>query len=239
MRCSKIFGPTDGVADTKTKIGSTYYMKPGNWTIKKARIAFAGVVDAKSPSGILHVEPANSPDYQYAFGAGAGGAATSGVGPIEEVDMQIPVAGGTELIVYATMAEACKDLTVSLEFDSEKQSKVKSYISAVGDATADTELTKTMPAVQDNGKIIQIRVAYGNVVNAKAASGKLVLTVGGQDGPFEYAIGNGSGGATNSQKGNADVIDTNIPVTQNQIVYAKLTFAENTVDTIVSMAVGA
>lgn len=60
--------------------------------------------------------------------------------------------------------------------------------------------------------IHKLTVAKGNVVNAKECSGIIDVYVTSVDGIFEYAYGNGTGGATNSgQNGPAEPIDCRIP----------------------------
>jgi len=60
--------------------------------------------------------------------------------------------------------------------------------------------------------IHKLLVAKGNVVNAKECAGIVEIKVSSVDGTFEYAYGNGSGGATNSaQNGPAEPIDCRIP----------------------------
>jgi len=60
--------------------------------------------------------------------------------------------------------------------------------------------------------IHKLIVAKGNVANAKECAGIIDVYVTGVDGTYEYAYGNGSGGATNSgQNGPAEPIDCRIP----------------------------
>jgi len=239
MKYSKVFGPSTTTADTKGQIGSTYNMRPGGpFTITEARISGAGLTDAKAASGILHIEASGTDGpFEYAFGAGAGGAATVNGKHSEKVRTQIPIASGAELKAYLTTAEVLTDCLVELVFENGSKQAVRSYVSTFGDLSADTLATKTMPAIIKAGAIIQIRVGAGNVVNAKAAGIKVSLRVAGNDGPFDYAMFSGSGGATNSGQMDAEVRDINVPVTQNQIVYVDLTAVEATKDSVVSLAV--
>lgn len=60
--------------------------------------------------------------------------------------------------------------------------------------------------------IHKLLVGKGNVVNAKECSGIIDVYVTSVDGVYEYAYGNGSGGATNSgQNGPAEPIECRIP----------------------------
>jgi len=239
MKYSKVFGPTAGVADTKTQIGSTYNMRPnGPFNIKEVRISGAGVIDAKAATGILHVEVAGSNGpFEYAWGAGSGGATLVNTMLAEKIRTQIPANSGAEVKVYVTVSEAMADVYAEVVFESGAKKAVKSYVSTVGDLSADTLATKTMPSIVEAGQIIEVRVAAGNVVNAKASGIKCALRIPGNDGPFEFAAFSASGGATNSGQCPAEVREYGIPVTANQIVYVDLTAAEAQKDSIVSLAV--
>lgn len=60
--------------------------------------------------------------------------------------------------------------------------------------------------------IHKLLVAKGNVTNAKECAGIVEIKVSAVEGIFEYAYGNGTGGATNSgQNGPAEPIDCRIP----------------------------
>jgi len=71
--------------------------------------------------------------------------------------------------------------------------------------------------------IHKMLVAKGNVANAKECAGIVEIKVSGTDGVYEYAYGNGSGGATNSgQNGPAEPIECRIPAKSGSVlkVYA-------------------
>lgn len=71
--------------------------------------------------------------------------------------------------------------------------------------------------------IHKMLVAKGNVTNAKECAGIIEIKVTAVEGIFEYAYGNGSGGATNSgQNGPAEPIDCRIPAKSGAVlkVYA-------------------
>jgi len=190
------------------------------------------VVNAKECAGTIEVE-ADGLDgtHIYAYGNGAGGATNSGNMAAEPIDCSIPITGNSKVTVSVKDAEVAKDVTVSVEFSPGLGRNVRSY--AVGgagqDTTADTELAlTTSPVMEVGGTIREIRFAGSGVVDAKAASGKLYISVPGLSGPFEYAVGNGPGGATLSGAAWADVIDLphGIPVGKNVTVSISLTSAE-------------
>lgn len=237
---SKSFGPTDSVAGTKTAIGSTYVIRPhGPYTIQKLRVAKGNVVNAKELAGVVHVSITGvDGTYEYAYGNGVGGAASQGAGPAEEIECRIPAPSGGTITVSITDAEAATAAIVSADFYTGTQ-RVDSY-SAGGagiDPAAATEKEIGTMTVTRAGRIKQIRYACGNIVNAKSASGKLVLEVPDVAGPFEFAVGSGAGGATIAGPHDADVIDVDIPVGVNTIITANVTYTDATDSATISIAV--
>ena len=80
-RFSKVFGPTDSVAGTKTTVGSTYVIQPGNFHIQKMYVSKGNVVNAKECAGVITVEITGvDGTYKYAYGNGTGGATNGGPG---------------------------------------------------------------------------------------------------------------------------------------------------------------
>lgn len=240
VKYSKVFGPTDSVANTKTKVGETYYVRPGLYSAIKLTVGKGNVVNAKENAGKITVEVAgvNGP-FEYAYGNGVGGATNSSNIAAEPIGCLIPLPGGAEVKVYVTDAEVAKNVIVCMSYVS-GSGHVRSYFTggAGVDATADTELAMTNIVPSVGGVIKQIRIAGSGIVDAKSASGKLVLTVPGQDGPFEYAFGNGPGGATLSMAAWADVYDElDIPVTMNSQVSLKITTSEDCLSLSVSLSV--
>jgi len=246
---SMIFGPTDSVAGTKTGVSPTTALvgrqaPPQGGTIRKIRVGKGNVVNAKECAGIIEVEVAgvNGP-FQFAYGNGVGGATNSNNKAAELIECAIPVPGGAVMKVFVTDAEIGKDVTVNLEAYSEG-GVMRSY--AVGgagsDTTADTQLTVGIITPTPAGQIKQIRFAGSGIVDAKAGSGKLVLSVPGQAGPFEFAVGDGPGGATLGGSMPADVIGDeqhplNIPVSSVAMtVY--VTTAEVMLSATVSVMIG-
>lgn len=247
---SMIFGPTDSVAGTKTGLSPTTTLvgrqaPPQGGTIRKIRVSKGNVVNAKECAGSIEVEVAGvSGPFQYAYGNGTG--ATTNGGPnnqAEEIDCGIPVPSGAVMKVWVTDAEIAKNVTVSLMAYSEA-AYMRSYVTGGAgiDTTAATPLTLTAISPIQAGMLKQIRFAGSGVADAKAGSGKLVLPIPGQPGPFEFAIGNGPGGATLGGPGYADVIGDeqhplNIPVSTNAIAMI-VTTAEIMMSVTVSLQVG-
>lgn len=79
-------------------------------------------------------------------------------------------------------------------------------------------------------------VAKGNVVNAKECAGIVEIHVTGVDGTYEYAYGNGSGGATNSaQNIAAEPIDCRIPAPSGSTLSVYVNDAEIAKDVTISV----
>lgn len=236
---SKVFGPTDSVAGTKTQVGSDYIVRPGTYSIYKIRVGKGNVTNAKECAGLITitVSGVNGP-FEFAYGNGVGGATDSQNISAEEIDCAIPMQGGSTLKVYVTDAEAAKDVTVSIEFQS-GGGHMRSYSvgGAGSDTTADTELSVGTVTTVKAGTIRQIRFAGSGVVAAKAGTGKLTLTVPGLEGPFEYSVGAGPGGAATGSMSHADVIDVNIPVGVNISIPVKVTTAEVMLSVTVSLLI--
>lgn len=83
-----------------------------------------------------------------------------------------------------------------------------------------------------NGETMQLHIhkliiGKGNVVNAKECAGILEIIIKGVSGTFEYAYGNGTGGATNSaQNGPAEPIDCRIPISSGHTLQVYVNDAE-------------
>jgi hypothetical protein len=243
---SKVVGPTDSVAGTKTQVGSDYIIPPtGSGHIHKLTVGKGNVVNAKECSGIITVEVSGvDGTYEYAYGNGAGGATNSSNMAAEPIDCRIPAPRGSTVKVYVTDAEAAKDVTVAFEIWTGAM-RVDSYEAggAGSDTSADTELTVgTITVVSKPGRIKQIRFAGSGVVDAKAGSGKLVIDVPGQGLPMEFSVGQGPGGATLSGPAWADVFDVDIGVGNaiipvNTVITVKLTTAEIMLSATCSLAI--
>lgn len=95
--------------------------------------------------------------------------------------------------------------------------------------TADTEtemLSHTIPPNQA-GSIIRLYYAYGSAVDAKGATGFLEVKIEGKSGPWQFPMGLGVGGATNSSMQTHGVIECDIPIDGGDVVKINFTLAEN------------
>jgi hypothetical protein len=249
---SKVFGPTDSVADTLTQIGANYQMLPKDCTIYAIRIGCGNVVNAKSYSGHVHITTVDR-SYDFAFGNGSGGATNTSNTPAEMINAAIFVPANSNVAVYVLQGDACKDVTVSLQFREGAVGNCRNFrtlaaggVSANADTAADTEesfscsakLTgcSLQPAV--NGRIYQIRYAGTGVVDAKANTAKIVLNIPSEAGPYEYAVGCGPGGATLGAPEKADVIDIpeGIPVKAQGTIIINITSAEIIKSPVISLS---
>lgn len=264
---SKVFGPTDSVADTLTQVGSTYALPPtennrpvSKWFIYKLTVGKGNVVNAAQACGHIVLETTER-SYHFAYGNGSGGATNNGQnGPAEPIECAIPAAPNSNIKVYVLDATVAKDVTVSVSFaatdfciigklkaqPSTFKTLAAGGVSANGNTAADTEesftvsskLTKATLQAEATGRIYQIRIAGTGVVDAKAGSGLIKVNVPGVAGPYEYAFGNGPGGATLGGPQWADVIDIpeGIPVTVNSTVDVKITTAEIMLSPMISLS---
>ena len=238
---SKVFGPTDSVADTLTTIGSAYQFPaegPG-WTIEEIQVSKGNVVNAKECAGFIVVDApgiSGSP-FAFAYGNGAGGATNSSNKAAEQISCQIGVGPNQQVTMKVLDAEIAKDVTVSIGCSAGK--KPSMFTLAAGgagqDSTADAALTLTVNAKLlganltpfRDGILRQVRFAGSGVVDAKAGSGKLVIEINGYKWPVEFAVGSGPGGATLGAHADADVINNlAIPLKASSAIVVKLTSAE-------------
>lgn len=247
---SKVFGPTDSAAGTKTTVGSAAVLRPEACTIKKIWVAKGNVVDAKENAGYITVETdtlEGPHHYAYGNGAGAAGGATAGggTGPAEPIDCSIPIGANQKVTVSVTDAEAAKGVTVELDFDKGAGRNVYSYI--VGGAAQDTaaatllaltdNLTGLTPKILKAGTIKELRIAGSGVVDAKEGSGKLEIVPPVIKGPWEYAIGNGAGADLGPNPAFADVRDVSIPVKEGWDVVFNITTGQIMLSATVSFQV--
>ena len=246
---SKSIGPTDSVADTLTQIGSTYQLPPGDWVIYKIRVAYGNVVNAKSCSGHVHVTTVERA-YDFAFGNGTGGATNTANIPAEPIDCAIHVPGNSSIQFHVLQTYASKDVIISFAFKSGGANGFRTLaaggIGGNGDTVADTEESFTCSAKLTgctlqpaaNGRIYQIRYAGSGIIDAKANSAKIVITVPGEAGPYEFAVGCGPGGATLGAPAWADVIDIpdGIPVKAQGTITINITSAEAIISPVISLS---
>lgn len=238
---SKAFGPTaTTTASVKTTIGSTFTVPPGSYGIKEIRIGKGLVVNAEPCCGEVEIEITGvDGTFQYAYGNGTGGATNTQNGPAEKIQCSIPAPGGSVVTVSITDPDNAADAVVSLKFFSGSVPRIDSYgVGADGtDTTADTELEIGTVQITKAGSIKQIRFSGSGITDAKAGTGILEIKVPGLAGPFEFAVGNGPGGATLGAISDADVIDVDIPVTLNATISIRVTTAEAMIAPHCSIAV--
>jgi hypothetical protein len=112
-----------------------------------------------------------------------------------------------------------------------------SYTFGPTDSVAGTKTTvgTAAPIWNRDSTVITMRVAKGNVVDAKECAGFIEVEADGLNGPHIYAYGNGAGGATNSGNMAAEIIECSIPVTGNSNVTVSVTDAEAAKDVTVSL----
>lgn len=236
---SKVFGPTDSVADTKTPVGTAASLRPGACIIKEIWVAKGNVVAAKECAGFITIEaPGLDGPHHYAYGNGVGatGGATGGggAGPSEKIECSIPIAAEAIVTTSVTDAEVAKDVTVELGFNRGGGRNVYSYVlgGAGVDPAADTllaltdKLTGATVKIGKSGRIKEIRFAAGNIVDAKAASCKVELILPVKKGPWEYAFGSGTGADLGANHEFADVRDVDIPVEAKDTIIVNVTAAE-------------
>lgn len=256
---SKVFGPTDSVADTLTQVGTTYQMPPGDWVIYKLTVGKGNVVNGTTNSGNIMVETVNR-SYFFAYGNGQGGATNGHNVKAEQIECAIAAPGNTSIKVYVLDGQAAKNVTVAASFGGAGVALVgllkanpqtfrtmaAGGIGGSGDTVAATEesmtsqpkLTRSSLQPEINGKIYQIRFAGTGIVDAKANSAVIKLFIPGKSGPYEYAVGNGPGGATLGGAASADVIDIpeGIPVETNATIDVKITSAEVMKSPVISLS---
>jgi len=84
--------------------------------------------------------------------------------------------------------------------------------------------------------IRRIRVSKGNVVNTKECAGVITLEVTGVDGTYQYAYGNGTGGATNGGPGGpAEIIECMVSAPGGATLTVSVTDAEVATAVLVSL----
>lgn len=97
---------------------------------------------------------------------------------------------------------------------------------AAVDLTADTEITVATITMVRDATIFEINYGYGNVVDAKAATGYLELKSNLQQGPFRFPVGVGAGGAAANGSSLKGSIKVQIGVQQNEIITITMTMNE-------------
>lgn len=251
---SKSFGPTSTTDNTLTTIGSSYQFPGQGFTVKKIRLAYGEITATIEVAGhlIIIVPGQKGSPFVYAFGNGGGGAANDRAQTkAEEILCNIPIPPNVTVTVKALTAEEVAEVTVSLMCEPGGNAGREEMTISVGgtgqDPTADTALTLTQNALLTNigacgltpyrdGIIRKIRAAAGNLVDSKASSGIISLTISGYPYPLEFAIGKGNGGDTSGVPGETDEITgLNLPIKANSALVVSVTMAEGTVSATASL----
>jgi len=206
-----VIAQTDPAADTETLVETIEV--PYDITVKEINVVFANVVDAKAMTGYIEIKPSSGESpFRFPVGFGTGGAATAPVRNKCTFDVNIPFDANETIQLYATMNENTVGMWIGLKYVRGKSGKTTyGDCNTAEDAavTADTLTafsTITIPP-KKGGTIKQILVSYGNVVNAKAASGYVQLDFGSSKGRQRYPIGGGSGGV---HAGGSDSVHGNV-----------------------------
>lgn len=210
-----------------------WQVPPGNFTIYRARVATAGIVNAKECAGVLVIDVSGDKRYSFAIGAGSTGATNSSGKPSEKVDMSIPVSTGQIVKVSILTAEVSNDQRVGLQYTEGSGPKCMTLCAggAGQDMTAGTELTLTVDTKYDpvnmtpyrDGTIKQIRLAGSGVVDALAAGVRVRLMIPGQPDQYKFIMRSGASGAATAAAEAEDTVDNlNIPVKNGGTVSVKL-----------------
>lgn len=230
---SKVFGPTDSVADTKTTVGSAASLRPEACIIKELWVGKSNVVNAKECAGFITVEaPGLEGPHHYALGNGCGG--TTNGGPAlaaEKIDCSIPIAAGALVTISVTDAEVALGVSVEVGFDKGSGRNVYSYVlgGAGVDPAKDTllaltdKLTGVAVKMGKTGRIKEIRYCAGNIVDAKEMQAKIEILPPVIKGPWEYVFGSGASGATLGGQAPTDVRDVDIPVKAGEVIVVNVT----------------
>lgn len=230
---SKVFGPTDSVADTKTTVGAAASLYPTACHITELWVGKSNVVNAKECAGFITVEaPGLDGEHKYALGNGCGGTTNGGPGiPSEKIDVSIPIAAGALVTISVTDAEIALGVSVEVGFNLGSGRNVHSYLlgGAGIDPAKDTALAlvdkKTGVAVKmgTSGHIRELRWCAGNIVDAKEVQCTVTLEPPTLKGPWEYVFGSGASGATLGGQAPTDVRDVDIPVTAGDVIVVTVT----------------
>ena len=230
---SKVFGPTNSAADTKTTVGAAAALRPGACIIKELWVGKSNVVNAKECAGFITVEaPGLDGPHHYALGNGCGG--TTNGGPsiaAEKIDCSIPILPGALVTISVTDAEVALGVSVEVGFDKGSGKNVYSYVvgGAGIDPAKDTllalvdKMTGVAVKVGKTGRIKEIRYCAGNIVDAKEMQAKVEFVLPVIKGPWEYVFGSGASGATLGGQAPTDVRDTDIPVKADDTIIINIT----------------
>lgn len=230
---SKVFGPTDSAADTKTTVGAAAELRPGACTIKELWVGKSNVVNAKECAGFITVEaPGLDGPHHYALGNGCGGTTNGGPGiPAEKIDVSIPIKAGAAVTISVTDAEVALGVSVEVGFNMGSGINVYSYVlgGAGIDPAKDTllalvdKLTGLTVKMGKAGRIKEIRYCAGNIIDAKEMQATIAFVLPVIKGPWEYVFGSGASGATLGGQAPTDVRDVDIPVKSGEAIIVNIT----------------
>jgi hypothetical protein len=254
MLLAKTFGPTSSTDDTVTTIGSAYQFPAKAFICKMLRLAYGEITATIEVSGhlIITVPGVTGSPFCYCFGNSGGGAANDRTQTkAEEIPCSIPIPPNTSVTVKVLTAEEVAEITVTMICE-EGGGQAEMTLMAGGtgqDPAADTALALTQNAKAAalgatgltpwrDGVIRAIRFSAGNLVDSKATSGILTISVAGYPYPLEFAVGKGNGGDTSGTIGETDTIylrGSGIPIKANSAVTVTVTMAEASVSATVSL----
>jgi len=202
-----------------------WQVPPGNFTIYRADVGLAGIVDAKECAGALVIQVSGQGGGTWAFAIGGGvGAATAGNSkPADAVDMSIPVKGGQLVIVKIITAEVSNDERVGLRYtEGNGPTCMTLHCGGAGqDSTAGTELLLTVDSKLDpvnmtpwkDATIRQIRFTGSGIIAALAGATRVRVSIPGLADVYKFIVRSGNSGATTSAQEETTVIkDLDIPV---------------------------
>ena len=94
-------------ADTETLLADLTIPSGKGGRIKKIRVGYGGVVDAKGATGFVELKlGSHSGPFRFPVGFGQGGATNTSPTQAEEIDVDIEVYANETVKLYITLAEA-------------------------------------------------------------------------------------------------------------------------------------
>lgn len=223
---------------------------PGQFTIYKARIGYANIVNAKEAAGFLIVQISGQGGgtWAFAYGGATGATTDANTMPAEEIDMSIPVSGGQVVICKVITSEVHNDTRVGLQY-TEGNGPTCMTLCAGGagqDTTAGTELALTANALLTpvdmtpwkDARIRQIRFAGSGIIAALSGAKRIRIIIPGQADVYKFIVGCGPGGAATGSPSAADVVkDLDIPVSKGSAVVVKVLQTATTGEATLSCSV--
>ena len=97
-------------ADTETLLADLTIPSGKGGQIKKIRLSYSNVVDAKAATGMAELKMgSHSGPFRFPIGLGQGGATSSGFTAAEEIEVDIEVFANETVKLYITLGEAAVD----------------------------------------------------------------------------------------------------------------------------------